>query len=166
MESLDRIREIAERVATSEGLELVEVEYRGRSPRAILRIYIDKPAGVTVQDCQLVSQQVGTILDVEDFIEGAYTLEVSSPGLDRKLAKRSDYERFAGQQVKLALRTPHEGSRRYQGKLLGIEGDTVQVDAGNGHVMRFDYHEIEKANLVVEFGGATKPNSRGKQRLR
>ena len=160
MEQLERIREIAERVANSEGLELVDVEFLGRGPRAVLRIFLDKPGGITVEDCQNVSHQVGTILDVEDFIHQGYTLEVSSPGLDRKLLKPSDYQHFAGRLVKLVLRKTSPGPRRIQGRLLGIDEDKVQVDPGDGQVVQFDYDDIEKANLVVEFGGTPKPHRR------
>jgi len=156
MEWLERIREIAERVANSEGMELVDVEFRGHGPGAILRIFLDKPGGITVGDCQSVSHQVGAILDVEDFINQSYTLEVSSPGLDRKLIKPSDYQRFAGRLVKLLLRAPRQGARRYQGRLLGTEHEKVAVDTGNGQVIQFDYNEIERANLVVEFGKPAK----------
>ena len=161
MEQLERIRQIAERVANSEGLELVDVEFLGRGPRAVVRIFIDKAGGITVDDCQTVSQQVGTILDVEDFINRSYTLEVSSPGLDRKLVKPADYRQFAGKLVKLVLRGSGHGPRRFQGRLLGMEEDKVRLDTGNGQVVQFDYSDIEKANLVVEFGGKPKPHRRG-----
>ncbi len=125
-----------------------------------MRIFIDKPEGITIEDCQNVSRQVGTILDVEDFIEGSYTLEVSSPGLDRRLVKPADFERFAGRLVKVVLRTPKQGARRFQGKLLGIDRDKVQLQVGGGEVVPFDLNEIEKANLVVEFGGSARPHGR------
>ena len=155
MELLAKIREIVERVATSEGLELVDVEFLGRGPNAILRIYIDKPGGISIGDCQSMSQQVGAVLDVEDLIDRSYTLEVSSPGLDRKLVKPADYQRFAGKLAKISLKGPREGPRRIQGRLLGIQGGRVQFDTGQG-VREFDLGEIEKANLVVEFGPAPK----------
>ena len=151
MNQLERIREIAGRVATSEGMELVEVELHGWGPSSILRIFLDKPGGITHQDCQVVSEQLGAILDVEGLIEKRYRLEVSSPGLDRKLLKPTDYQRFAGKPIKLALKVPREGRRRFRGRLLGIEEDTVKVDLGNGQVVCFEHSEIEKANLVVEF---------------
>lgn len=151
MERLDRVREIAERVATSEGLELVEVEFLSRGPKAVLRIFLDKPGGITLSDCQMVSEQVGAILDVEDLIEQSYTLEVSSPGLDRKLLKPADYQRFAGRRVKVLLKAPREGRRRFRGKLLGLENETVQVETDEGQVVSIAYDEIAKANLVVEF---------------
>ncbi len=100
--ALDHVREIAERVAASSGLELVDVEMRGGGKARLLRIFIDKPAGVTHEDCANFSREVGTIFDVEDAVPGGtYMLEVSSPGLDRKLFKPADYERFAGSLVKL-----------------------------------------------------------------
>ena len=152
MNRLDRIREIAERVATSEGLELVEVEFNDRGPQAVLRIFMDKPTGISLGDCQTVSEQVGAILDVEDLIAHRYTLEVSSPGLDRKLVKPADYQRFAGRQVKLLLKVPREGRRRFRGQILGIEDGTVQMQTADGQMISLDYNEIERANLVVEFG--------------
>src|SRR6266540_6474959 len=93
---LSKIEEIAQRVAQSEGIEVVEVELKGGGRNQLLRIWIDKPEGVTHADCELISQQVGTILDVEDVVPGKYTLEVTSPGVERKLLKPKDFERFQG----------------------------------------------------------------------
>src|ERR1700758_1273542 len=104
---LDRVREITERVAASSGLEVVEVEFCGGGKSRMLRITIDKPGGVTHEDCANLSREVATILDVEDAVPGgSYLLEVSSPGLDRKLTRPADYERFAGSRVKLTTREP------------------------------------------------------------
>src|SRR5215813_13912426 len=109
---LDHIREIAERVAASMGLELVDVEMHGGGKARMLRITLDKPGGVTHEDCANVSRDVSMILDVEDAVPGgSYTLEVSSPGLDRKLLKPEDYTRFAGSRVKLMTREPVNGNR-------------------------------------------------------
>ncbi|MBI4458636.1 MAG: ribosome maturation factor RimP [Acidobacteria bacterium] len=148
---LDRIREIASRVAASEGMELLEVEYLGRGPNSVLRIFLDKPGGITHRDCQIVSEQVGAILDVEDFIPTRYTLEVSSPGLNRKLLKPADFQRFAGSRAKVVLRAPLEGRRRFEGRLLGIDREIIQLDTGNGQIVSFGYSDVEKANLVPEF---------------
>lgn len=150
MSRLDRIREIAERVAASEGMEVVDVELLGRGPRAVLRVFLDKPGGITHGDCQKVSEQVGTILDVEDLMETRYTLEVSSPGLDRKLVKPPDYQRFAGRQVRLVLRTPQAGRRRFQGRLLGLENGKIQVEMEAGGILQFALEEIAEAHLVPE----------------
>jgi ribosome maturation factor RimP len=160
MAQLDRVREIAERVATSEGMELVDLEFVGRGPGAVLRIFLDKPGGVTIKDCQIVSEQVGTILDVEDVIDQSYTLEVSSPGLDRKLLKPADYQRFAGKLVNVRLKQQSERGRRIQGRLLGLQNDKIQIDTGDGQAFELAFDEIEKANLVVEFGRAGKHSKR------
>src|SRR5689334_12769405 len=125
MSGLERIREIAGRVAASEGIELVDVELHGRGRGSVVRIYLDKPGGITLEDCQMVSRQVGTILDVEDVIAARYTLEVSSPGLDRRLTKPDDFQRFAGQQVKLLLRDTVGSRRPLQGRLRGLEEGKV-----------------------------------------
>src|SRR5450631_4118502 len=114
---VERVRKVAERVAASSGLEIVEVELRGGGKARMLRIVIDKPAGVTHEDCAILSRDVGTILDVEDAISGnSYVLEVSSPGLDRKLFRPADYERFTGSKVKLKTRKPVNGNRHFEGK--------------------------------------------------
>src|SRR2546421_7697138 len=114
----ERVREIAERVAASSGLEVVEVELRGGGKARMLRIVIDKPAGVTHEDCANVSREVGTILDVEDAVPGgSYLLEVSSPGLDRKLVRPGDYQRFTANRIKLTTRTPVEGNPHFEGNL-------------------------------------------------
>ena len=159
---MERIREIVDHVATSEGMELVEVELHGRGPSAILRIFLDKPGGITHKDCHVVSEQVGALLDVEDVIENRYTLEVSSPGLDRKLVKPADFERFAGKQIKLALKVARQGRRRFRGLLLGMERETVKMDIGDGQVVGFEYGEIEKANLIAEFFGGPGATSENK----
>src|SRR5437764_14548186 len=113
----ERVREIAERVAASSGLEVVEVELRGGGKARMLRIFIDKPDGVTHEDCANLSREIGTILDVEDAIPGgSYTLEVSSPGLDRKLFKAADFERFQGSRVKLKTREPVNDKRQFEGR--------------------------------------------------
>src|SRR5689334_25256916 len=114
-----KIEEIAQRVAAPEGMEVVEVEVKGGGATRFVRISIDKPEGVTHADCELVSQQVGTILDVEDVVPGHYTLEVSSPGVERKLLKPKDYERFQGKKVKVNLKEPVENQRHWEGTLAG-----------------------------------------------
>src|SRR2546422_8607663 len=126
---IDKVREIAERVAASSGLEAVEVELRGGGKARMLRIVIDKPAGVTHEDCANLSREVGTILDVEDVIPGAsYTLEVSSPGLDRKLLRPVDYERFTGSRVKLTTRQPVKGNHHFEGRLESFQQGRLTLD--------------------------------------
>ena len=146
-----RVEEIAGRVAASEDLELVEVEWLGAGNNHILRIFIDKPGGVTLADCENVSHQVGTILDVEDVIAGRYTLEVSSPGLDRKLLKPSDYERFLGRRARIKLRRPVEGRSNFAGRLAGMDEGQVSLEMEGGARVRFPLEEVATARLVVEF---------------
>ena len=146
---LERVQAIAEQAAIDHGLELVHTEVAGPDQKPIVRIFIDKPDGVTHADCSDVSLQVGTVLDVEDFIHSAYTLEVSSPGLERGLYKRSDYERFAGSQLKLKTRQPINGQRNFRGRLVGIAGDDVLVDDRTSGRMSLPLDAIVKANLEL-----------------
>jgi len=147
-----KIEEIARRVAESEGLEVVEVEVKGGGGNRLVRISIDKPAGVTHGDCELVSQQVGTILDVEDVVPGGrYTLEVSSPGIERKLLKPRDYERFRGRKVRATLREPVHNQRHWEGTLAGIAGDVITVQTGAGETVEFRFDQVQKANLKHEW---------------
>ncbi len=123
------IGELLEPAVQALGYELVGVEYHGGGPGGgLLRVYIDNAQGITVDDCQTVSYQVSGLLDVEDPIPGNYTLEVSSPGLDRLLFKPGDYERFTGSLIKLRLGYPLEGRRRYKGRLRGIEDGNVVIE--------------------------------------
>jgi len=157
---VDKVREIAARVAASSGLEVVEVELRGGKAR-MLRIVIDKLSGVTHEDCATVSREVGTILDVEDVISGSYTLEVSSPGLDRKLTRPSDYERFTGSRIKLTTQQPVNGNRHFEGRLESFEHGRLTLDLNAARKKRrpeegvvpkleIDLKNVEKANLVPE----------------
>ena len=150
---LERICEIAERVTRSEGLELVAVEWAGSPRHRVVRIFIDKPpAGVTHRDCELVSQQVGTILDVEDLIATRYVLEVASPGLDRKLFRPDDFEHFAGRRVKVRLkqRSATLGTKTFEARLLGYADGQVRLGVEDQEVV-IPYDEIAQANLVVEW---------------
>lgn len=147
-----KIGEIAQRVVESEGMELVEVEVKGGGSQRMVRISIDKPEGITHADCELVSQQVGTILDVEDVVPGGrYTLEVSSPGIERKLLKPRDYERFQGKKVKIALRDPIEGSRHWEGVLANFENSLVTLEAAPGKRIQFPLEQVQKANLKFDW---------------
>jgi len=146
----DRVQAIAERVAIDNGLELVHAEVAGPDNKPIVRIFIDKPAGVTHEDCSQVSLHVGTILDVEDFIHSSYILEVSSPGLERGLYKREDYERFAGSLAKLRTRSPINGQRNFRGRLLGIDGEEVLFEDRSSGQVRIRLESIAKANLEFD----------------
>jgi ribosome maturation factor RimP len=147
-----KIEEIAQRVAESEGLEIVEVEVKGGGVQRLIRIAIDKPAGVTHADCELVSHQVGTILDVEDVVPGGrYTLEVSSPGVERKLLKPQDYQRFQGKKARISLRDPMEGRRNWEGTLAGFSEGILTLETEPGKTRTFPLEQIQKANLKFEW---------------
>jgi ribosome maturation factor RimP len=170
---LDRVREIAERVAASSGLEVVEVELRGSGKARMLRVFLDKPgaangdplAGVTHGDCANFSREFGTILDVEDAVPGSYTLEVSSPGLDRKLTKAREFERFVGSRIKLTTRQPVDNNRYFEGRLERFSDGQLTLDlsvaskksrkkmgaaAEQGQKIGIAFSNVEKANLVPE----------------
>jgi ribosome maturation factor RimP len=169
---LDKVRQIAERVASSSGLEVVEVEALGSGKHRTLRVFIDKPGalpaadrpdGVTHEDCSKFSREFGTIVDVEDaFPGGSYVLEVSSPGLDRKLTKAADFQRFQGQRVKLMTREPVNNNRHFEGKLESFENGKLLLDLsaarkkkmrpkeGESSKIEIELRNVEKANLVPE----------------
>ncbi len=146
----ERIRGIAERVASEHGLERVHAEVGGLGRNAAVRIFIDKPGGVTHEDCSAVSHHVGTLLDVEDFINSAYTLEVSSPGLERGLYKRDDYERFAGRLAKMKAREPVNGQRNFKGRIVGVDGDSVVFDDRTSGEVKVPLSSVVKANLEID----------------
>ncbi|MBI3664875.1 MAG: ribosome maturation factor RimP [Acidobacteria bacterium] len=148
---IEKVTEIARRVTSSEGLELVEVEWKGGGNNWVLRIFIDKEGGVTLSDCEMVSRQVGVILDVEEVIPVRYTLEVSSPGLDRKLLKPADYQRFLGKKAKVSLRAPVDGRRHFVGRLAEFEAGQVGLEVEGGRRVQFPLEEVQTARLVVEF---------------
>jgi ribosome maturation factor RimP len=150
MADLDEIRQIAERVASSEGLTLVDVELKGGRMNALLRIYIDKAGGVAHGDCQRMSEQMSAILDVEDPFPGSYVLEVSSPGLDRKLVKPSDYTHFVGRRARLVLREPVESQKVFEGRLAGLESGRVRLDLGDAGLKELELSNISSARLLVE----------------
>jgi ribosome maturation factor RimP len=167
---VERVREIADRVAATSGLEIVDVEFLGGGKARMLRVFLDKSAagtdplaGVTHEDCAKFSREFGTILDVEDVMPGAYTLEVSSPGLDRKLVKAADFARFTGSRVKLTTRQPVNNNRHFEGRLEKLEDGRLTLDLSvashksrkkmgeaAGHKIEIEFANVEKANLVPE----------------
>ena len=147
---LEAVRDAAERVARSLELEIVDIEWKVGKQR-FLRVYIDKPNGVSHRDCEAVSHQLSVILDVEGLVPGpAYILEVSSPGLDRKLTKPSEFERFAGRLARISTIEPIENRKFFEGRLSGVIEGRVQIEV-NGRVVALPIENIRKANLVVEF---------------
>jgi len=132
-------------------LFLVDVELKGGRSNPLLRVYIDKAGGVSHADCQLMSEQLSVMLDVEDPFPGSYTLEVSSPGLDRELRRPGEFEHFAGRRARLVLRPPVEGPAVLEGRLAGCEAGWVRLDLGAEGVREFELSAISKAKLLVEF---------------
>ena len=167
---VDRVRAIADRVAASSGLEVIEVEFLGGGKARMLRVFLDKPAagndpmaGVTHEDCANFSREFGTILDVEDVVPGSYTLEVSSPGLDRRLVKASDFTRFTGSRLKLMTRQPVDNNCHFEGRLESFENGRLTLDLSvashksrkkmgdaAGKKIEIEFANVEKANLVPE----------------
>jgi len=146
----ERVREIAEQAAIDHGVELVHAEVAGAEGHPTVRVFIDKPGGVTHDDCAGVSLQVGTVLDVEDFIHSAYTLEVSSPGLERGLYRAKDYERFAGHQARIKTRTPLNGQRNFRGRIVGVTDERVIFEDRTSGRVRISIDEVAKANLEID----------------
>lgn len=152
-----KVLEIAERAASREGIEVVDVEMVGGGRNRVLRIFIDKPGGVTLDDCELMSTQVGTVLDVEDVIPGSeYKLEVSSPGVERKLSKPREFERFIGHKIRVTLREPVENQSHWVGALTGFHGGIVTLEAepskgGPAKTVQFPLETVQKANLKFEW---------------
>ncbi len=132
------------------GYELVDVVMAGRGASAVLRVYIDAPGGITVDDCADASRQISAVLDLEDPIAGQYALEVSSPGLDRPLVKPEHFERVVGQRVKVAMRDYHMGRRRFAGELTGVTDEMAQVDV-DGEVYDLPFDDMDRARLDPQF---------------
>jgi ribosome maturation factor RimP len=155
---VEQVRVVASRVAESYGLEIFDVQFRREAPGMILRVQIDRPGpaaraedSVSVEDCARVSRDMSAILDVEDVVPIAYTLEVSSPGLDRPLRRPDDYSRFAGRRAKIVMRERVDGQGFFKGRLGGIEGSDVLIEGDDRRTHRVPLHLITRANLEVEF---------------
>jgi ribosome maturation factor RimP len=171
---VDRVREVAERVAATSGLEVVDVELRGGGKSRMLRVFLDRPAaaagdllaGVTHEDCANFSREFGTIIEVEDAMPGGpYVLEVSSPGLDRKLTRSSDFERFTGSRLKLMTRNPVNGNQHFEGRLESFRDGRLTLElsapgkkarkklaagAAAEQKVEIEFANVERANLVPE----------------
>ena len=147
----EAIGKIIERVCTREAVEMVHWETVGPRNNLILRIYIDKPGGVSHADCGAVSNQVGLLLDVDDLIPSRYTLEVSSPGIERGLFKAADFERFTGNRVRIKTSELINGQRNLRGKLIGIANGLVSLEADGAGPIEIPYEKIVKANIEYEF---------------
>ncbi|MBA3564435.1 MAG: ribosome maturation factor RimP [Gammaproteobacteria bacterium] len=145
----EELLELLEPAVAALGYELVDVEVRVGGPNGLLRLFIDKAGGVNLADCERVSRQIGALLDAEDPIPGRYALEVSSPGLDRRLTRRADFERFAGRLVRLRARSPIGGQRRFKGRLQGMVGEEIVIEI-DAEEIRLPFNDIDQARLVPE----------------
>ena len=159
---VSRIQEIAEQFASTGGLEVVEVEVKGSGRNQVLRIFIDKPGGVTHADCELISKHLGDVLDREDILPGQYTLEVSSPGVERKLRKWKDFERFQGQRIKVVLREPlgppgdvkagvKPGTKHFEGVLQSAKDGNLELELPGGASVAFPFEQVDRANLKFDW---------------
>ncbi len=149
-EILDRVRVIAEPILSNEGVELVEIEYRRESKGWVLRLYVDKEKGVTLDDCTRISQEVGRSLDVEDFISTPYTLEVSSPGLTRPLKKEKDFMKYRNHMIKVKTFDPIENRRQFKGKLLGVSENRIEIEMDR-EIFQIPLSNVAKANLEIDW---------------
>jgi ribosome maturation factor RimP len=156
-EIVDRVRAIADPILSNEGMELVEIEYRRESKGWVLRLYIDKVGGATLDDCTRISQEVGRSLDVEDFISTPYTLEISSPGLSRPLKKEKDFMKYRNQMIKVKTVDPIENRRQFNGKLLGISEDRIEIEMDGG-IFQISLSNVAKANLEIDWNMLWKGN--------
>ena len=155
---IGRVRAIADRVAASYGLEIFDVQFRREASGMVLRIQIDRPGpaataddSVSVDDCAKVSRDLSAIFDVDDVVPTQYTLEVSSPGLDRPLTKAADYQRFAGRRAKLVMRQKVDGQGYFKGQLGGVEDGHVLIQGEDKRTHRVPFDVITRANLEVDF---------------
>lgn len=146
---LQGVRQVVEPILDSQGFELVDLEYQRESQGWVLRIYLDREGGVSLDDCAGVSHEVGAVLEVKDLIPSAYILEVSSPGLTRPLKKPEDFNKFRNQLVKIKLYEPLEGRKNFKGILMGLEGDRVRVEVEQ-QVYALPLQRIAKANLEID----------------
>ena len=158
MRPVERIRELAAGIAAAYGLEVFDVSYDREGGTFVLRVVLDKPGpsasaedSVSLGDCQKVSEELSAVLDVEDVVPDAYTLEVSSPGLDRPLRTRDDFQRFAGRLAKIVTAEPIARQTAFAGHLRGVEGDDVLFENEGGKLVRLPLGLIRRARLEVEF---------------
>jgi ribosome maturation factor RimP len=158
LQPLELIRAVAERVAASRGLEIWDIQSRREAGGHVVRVFIDRPGqaatpeeSVSIEDCEQVNREMSTILDVEDPLPFAYTLEVSSPGLDRPLRDAADYQRFTGRLAKVVVREAVDNQKAFEGRLRGVEGGAVLLEGARGRMHRLPLALISRGRLEVEF---------------
>ena len=158
MAPLERVRELATRVAAAYGLDIFDVELKREGGQQVLRVIVDRPGpaatpedSVSIDDCARVAEELGTLLDVEDVMPGGYTFEVSSPGLDRPLRTADDYRRFAGRWAKIVTSEPVQRQTAFNGRVMGMDGEDVLFESEGRKSMRLPLRLISRARLEVEF---------------
>ena len=155
-EIIDRVRQLTDPLLENQGLELVEVEFRREARGWVLRLYVDKEGGVTLEDCAQISQEIGRNLDVEDFILSPYVLEVSSPGLTRPLRARKDFTKYRDRLIKVITTHPFEGRRYFKGMLRGVDETEIRIEV-DGKEFQIPLSDIGRANLELDPSGESKP---------
>ena len=143
-----RITEMAEEVASSMGMEVVLIEIRGSGKNSTVRTFIDRPGGITLDDCERFSRRFSVLLDVEDSIPFSYTLEVSSPGINRPLVKESDFKRFCGKDIRVRTRTPVDGQKNFKGAIAHVTDGRIEIQIAPERTVSIALKDIEKANLI------------------
>lgn len=154
----ERIREIAAKAAEKNNLEFVHAQIAGSNKNLTIQIFIDKPGGVTHEDCSTVSREVEAVFDSEDFIPTAYTLEVSSPGLERELYNLNDFERFVGSLAKVKTNSAIDGQKNFRGRISGIENDEIVFEDKTKGTVSFPFSAVAKANLEIDLEEELKRN--------
>lgn len=149
--SSKRLNEMLQPLVEDLGYEFVGLQYNANPKNSALVVYIDKPGGIAVEDCETVSREIAALLDVEDPIPGQYNLEVSSPGLDRPLFTLDQFKRFSGEEVQLTAFAPVNGRRKFKGRILGAADGTVRLEQ-DGSEVSLDFGNIAKARLVPDYG--------------
>ena len=158
----DRIREIAARAAEENDLEFVHAQISGTSKNLVITVFIDKPDGVTHEDCSKVSRRLDAILDEEDFIPSAYLLEVSSPGLERELYNKNDFEKFAGSLARIKISSAINGQKNFRGRIIAVESDEIIFDDKTNGTVRIPYSSVVKANLEIDLDEELKRSEKRK----
>ena len=157
-EVLNKITDLGEQAARGTPIEIVEIQLRGAGRSRLLRVYIDKPGGVTHGDCELISGRLGQLLDEQDAVPGeGYTLEVSSPGVERNLTRPRDFERVVGQKIRVGVREPIEGQSRFEGRLTGFTDGILTIELAPDQIVPVPLDKVQKANLKFEGTGRTGP---------
>lgn len=146
-EVIRRVWQDFEPLLAEQGYELVEVEYGRQGGTLILRLFIDKETGISLDDCSAVSELLSPVLDAGDFVIGAYSLEVSSPGFDRPLRKPADFQRFSGEEIRLAALMPVDGRKHFRGLLQGYTDGLIALEC-DGKVYQIHIENLHKANLI------------------